>query len=107
VEAFDKTLPLSNCHRQVKNSTAKLKDMVTDLKDNGTANELEIAITKVYKRHPELVDDPALGEGQEDQITKYLKTRGNRQIRGHAKPNSIKKSFLTSLEVPGEDELWR
>jgi hypothetical protein len=29
-----------------------------------------------------------------------------KQIRGHVKPNSIKKLFLTSLEIPGEDELW-
>jgi hypothetical protein len=30
-----------------------------------------------------------------------------RQIRGHVRPNSIEKSFLTSLEVPGEVEIWR
>jgi hypothetical protein len=40
VEAFDKTLPLSDCHRQAKNAKAKLKDVVTDAKDNGAAYDL-------------------------------------------------------------------
>jgi hypothetical protein len=111
---------VSDCHRQAKNTRAKLKDMVTEANDNGTAYELEIAIARVHKRHPELFDDPTLEEEEEereDRIAKELKTRENRrtaarsyhksggQIRDHVKPNSIKKFFLTSLEVPGEVEL--
>jgi hypothetical protein len=118
VEGFDKILPLSDCHRQAKNARAKLKDIVTDAKENGTSYELEVAIARVHKRHPELCDDPSLEVEREDRIANELKTRENRrtaarsyrklgrQIRGHVKPNSIKKLFLTSLELPGEDELW-
>jgi hypothetical protein len=110
VEAFDNTLPLSDCHHQAKNTRAKLKDVVTDANDNGIAYELEITIARVHKCHPELFDDPAL----EEEGAKELKTRENRrtaarsyrklgrQIRGHVKPDLIQKSFLASLEVPGE-----
>jgi hypothetical protein len=74
VKAFDKTMPLPDCHHQVKNARAKLKDVVADAKNY----ELEIAIVRVHKRHPELFDDPALEEELEDQIVNELKARGNR-----------------------------
>jgi hypothetical protein len=62
VELFDTTLPMSDCHHQAKHTRAKLKDVVTDAKDNGTAYELEIASSRVHKRHPYFFDDPALEE---------------------------------------------
>jgi hypothetical protein len=62
VEAFDKTLPLSDCHHQSKNARAKLKDVVTDANDNGTDYELDIKIARVHKRHPYFFDAPALEE---------------------------------------------
>jgi hypothetical protein len=64
VEAFDKNLSMSYCHRQATNTRAKLKDVVPYAKDNGNAYELEVAIPRVQKRNPELVDDPALEEEQ-------------------------------------------
>jgi hypothetical protein len=60
MEAFDKTLLLSECHRQSQKIRAKLKDMITDAKDNGTAYEMEVVIARVHKRHPESLDDPVL-----------------------------------------------
>jgi hypothetical protein len=74
VEAFGRTLPLSECHRKAKNSRAKLKYVVTAAKENGIINELEVTIARVHKQHPELFDDPYLEEEQEDRIAKELKT---------------------------------
>jgi hypothetical protein len=60
-------------------------------------------------------ETPALEQGREDILEKELKSRENRrsaqrsfkklgrEIRGQVKPNSIKKSFLVALDVPGED----
>jgi hypothetical protein len=90
---------------------------VSDANEYGTAYELEVAAARVHTQHPELFDNPALDLEREDHIAKELKSRENRrtaarsyqklgrQIRGHVKPNSIKKLFLTSLEVPGDDEV--
>jgi hypothetical protein len=119
VVAFDKFLSLSECHRQARNAKTKLKNSVSDAKECGTMYEMEFVISRVHKRHPELFDNPAPASEREEYITEELKTRENRrttarsyrklgrQIRGNVKSNSIKKLFITSLDVPGDDELWR
>jgi hypothetical protein len=60
VEAFDKVISLSECHHQASKENAKLKDAVSDAKECGTAYDMEIAIARVHKRHPDLFDNPAL-----------------------------------------------
>jgi hypothetical protein len=84
-----------------------------------TDYELEAATARVHKRHLELFANPSLNLEREDHIEKELKSRDIRRtnarscrnlgrlIKGTVKPNSIKKSFLISLETPGGDELWR
>jgi hypothetical protein len=70
VEAFDKILPMSECHRQAKNDRAKLNDVFTDAKENETDYEVEVAIERVHKRYPELFDDLSLEEEREDRVAK-------------------------------------
>jgi hypothetical protein len=52
VEAFDKVLSLSECHRQESNARSKVKDVVSDAKECGTTYEMEITIERVHKYHP-------------------------------------------------------
>jgi hypothetical protein len=91
----------------------KSKDAVSVAKECGNVYDIEIVIARARKRHQEPNNNPYLASEMEYYIAKELKTQENRrtasrsyrklgrQIRGHVKPNPIKKSLLAILELPG------
>jgi hypothetical protein len=106
---------LAECHHEARNTRAKLKDATTEAINYGTSYEIEVVTARVHERFPELFETPTLEQEREDILEKELKSRENRRSaqryfkklgrerRGRVKPNSIKKSFLMALDVPGED----
>jgi hypothetical protein len=88
-------------------------------KKNGSFYELEVATARVEKRFPHLTEaDDSCAIEREDRIQQELKSRENkrtsqktfrklgRQIRGHVKPNSAKKSSLSKVSVLETDGTW-
>jgi hypothetical protein len=120
VKTFNKPLPLTECINQANNTRAKSKHTLKNLKDNSTQYEHEVAAAWLERRHPHLADcnsDHALE--REDLILKEIKRRENkrvtarsfkkmgRQIRGHVKPYSLKKTSLKRLEVQYATGIWK
>jgi hypothetical protein len=98
----------------------KFKDTLKNVKDNSTQYEHEVAVAGVEIIHLHLDDGnsvPALE--REELIMKEIKRRENkrvtarsfkkmgRQIRGHVKPSSLKKTSLTRLEVKCATRIWK
>jgi hypothetical protein len=118
-EGLNKDLSLAECHHQASNVRAKLNDVVTEAITYGTSYELEVATMRIHKRFPKLFENTALEQEREDLIQKTPKFSENRryaqrsfkklgqEIRGQVRPYSVKKSFITALDVPGEDGIWR
>jgi hypothetical protein len=90
----------------MRNVRAHFKDILRDAKSNGTLYKLE------ERKHPILTaDNEELTQERDDPIEKEVKARENRraaqatfiklgrQIRGHVKPDSAKKSGLMRVEV--------
>jgi hypothetical protein len=115
-EVHDKPLSISECIKQLNFSRQKLKDVVANAKEYRGQYEAEIAEAIVEKRNPRFKDgdifDPV---DKEILVERDLKTRENRrtaqrswrnmgrQIRGHLKPNTLKRSKLMHVEVPNGD----
>jgi hypothetical protein len=117
VDAHDKPLPMEECIKQINQARQKLKDVVANAKEHRTQFEMELATAIVEHKHPYLCDgneyDPV---DKENLVVKVLKTRENRktakrswtklgkQIRWTIKPETLKRSRLTKIEVPDGDE---
>jgi hypothetical protein len=115
----DRPLSIRDCIHQTKNARRKFKDVLKDTQTNGSFYELEVAIARAEKIFPHLTkDDDSCAIEREDRIQQELKSRENkrtsqktfrklgRQIRGHVKPNSAKKSSLSKVTVPDTDGTW-
>jgi hypothetical protein len=119
-KTFDKTMTRTECIHQANNARVKFKDTIKNLKENSNQYEHEVAVARVERRHPHLADgNGALALEREELILKEIKRRENtrvitgsfkkmvRQIRGHVKPSSLKKTILTRLEVQDATGIWK
>jgi hypothetical protein len=115
----DRLLSIRDCIHQASNARRKFKDVLKDANTNGSFYELEVATARVEKRFPHLTeDDDSCAIEREDIIQQELKSRESkrtsqktfrklgRQIRGHVKPKSAKKSSLSKVTVPETDGTW-
>jgi hypothetical protein len=115
----DRPLSIQECIHQANNARRKFKDVLNEAKTNGSFYELEVVTARVEKRFPHLTeDDGSCAIEREDRKQQELKSRENkrtsqktfrklgRQIRGHVKPNSAKKSSLSKVTVPETDGTW-
>jgi hypothetical protein len=104
----------------MRNVRARFKDILRDAKSNGTLYELEVVAARVERKHPLVTaDNEELSQERYDLIRKEVKERENRravqrtfrklgrQIRGHVKPNSTKKSGLMRVEVELRRDVWK
>jgi hypothetical protein len=104
---FDRTMTVKECASDLRNSKAKLKDVLDEATSNVDIYEIEVATARVERRYPHLVKDNVMqAQEQEEQIKKEVKQRETRrathksfqklvyQIRGHLKRNSTKNRFL-------------
>jgi hypothetical protein len=120
VECFDKTLTIQACFSEMRNARPRFKDILRDAKSNGTLNELEVTAARVEGKRPILTaENEELSQERDDLIQKEVKARENRiaaqrtfrklgrQIRGHVKPKSAKKSGLMRLEVELRINVWK
>jgi hypothetical protein len=117
VDAHNKPLSLKECIKQTNQARQKLKDVVANAKEHRTQFEVELATAIVEHNNPHLREgtehDPV---DKENLVAKVLKTResrktakrswkkSGRQIRGILKPEALKRSRLTKIEVPDGDE---
>jgi hypothetical protein len=107
---------------QLNNARRQLKDVLKDAAINGAFYEVEVATTRVEKKFPRLTEDNVVCAIEREENTRLeVKAQENRrntqgsfkkigrQIRGHVKPNSNKKSSLTRVSVPdaGSPGLWQ
>jgi hypothetical protein len=121
-ERFDTTMKITACIHQLTNSRSQLKDVLKDAKSNGSFYEVELATAIVEKKYPHLTEDnPVYAIEREEKIEMDIKAHENRrntqgsfgklgrQIRGHVKPNTTKKSSLTRVTVPdaSPEGLWK
>jgi hypothetical protein len=120
VECFDKTLTIQECFSEMRNVRARFKDILRDAKSNGTLYELEVVTARVERKHPQLTEDnEELSQERDDLIQKEGKAQENRraaqrtfrklgrQIRGHVKPNSTKKSGIMRVEFELRRDVWK
>jgi hypothetical protein len=121
-ERFDKTMTITDCIHQLANSRSQLKDVLNDAKSNGSFYEEEVATARVERKFTHRKEyNPVYAIEREEKIEMEIKARENRrntqgsfrklgrQIRGHIKPNSTKKSGLTRVTVTdtGPEGLWK
>jgi hypothetical protein len=121
-ERFDTTMTINACIHQLTNSRSQLKDILKDSKISGSFYEVEVAKARVERKVTHLTEDnPVYAIEREDEIEMEIKDRENRwntqssfqklgrQIRGHVKPNSTKKSSPNRVTVPdtGPEGLWK
>jgi hypothetical protein len=121
-ERFDTTRTSMACIHQPTNARSELKDVLKDTKSNGSFYEVEVATAQVDKNYPHLIEDNHVCTiEREEKIEMDIKARENtrnsqgsfrklgRQIRGHVKPNTAKKSSLVIVTVPdaGPEILWK
>jgi hypothetical protein len=107
---------------QLNNARRQLKDVLKEAANNGALYEVEVTTARVEKKFPHLTEDNVVcAIEREEKIELEVKARENRrnkqgsfrklgrQIRGHVKPNSNKKSSLTRVSVPddGPEGLWQ
>jgi hypothetical protein len=118
-DARDKPLPVEEYVKQINQARQKLKDVVANTKEHRTQFEVELATAIVEHKHPYFCDGNECDPVDKDNlVAKVLKTRENwktakrswkklgRQIRGIIKPETLKRSRLTKIEVPDGDE-WK
>jgi hypothetical protein len=114
-ERFDITLSVTACIHQLNNSRRQLKDVLKQAKNNRAFYDEEVATARVEKMCPHLTEDnAACAIEREEKIELELKAQENRrntqgsfrklgrQVRGHVKPNSNKKSSLTRVSLPDD-----
>jgi hypothetical protein len=121
-ERFDITLSVTACIHQLNNARSPLKDVLKEAENIGAFYEVEVATDRVEKKFPHLTEDNAVCTiGREEKIELEVKARENRrntqgsfrklgrQMRGHVKQNSNKKSSLARVSVPddGPEGLWQ
>jgi hypothetical protein len=119
-KTFEKTMTRTECIHQANNARVKFKDTIKNVKENSNQYEHKVAVARVERRHPHLADgNGALALECEELILKEIKRRENkrviarsfkkmgRQIIGHVKPSSLKKTSLTRLEVQDETGIWK
>jgi hypothetical protein len=117
-DIHDKPVPVEECIKQ-NQARQKLKDVVANAKEHRTQFEVELATMIVEHNHPYLCDGNEYDLVDKDNlVAKVLKTRDNRktakrswkklgrQIRGIIKPETLKRSRITKIEVPDGDE-WK
>jgi hypothetical protein len=95
------------------------KDVLADAIYISDLYEVEVATARVQPRYPHLTEDTLLqAQEREERIDKEVNQSETRrstqkyfrlgyQIRGHVKPNSMKKLSLNIPNVQMEDGLWR
>jgi hypothetical protein len=119
VDAHAKPLSLEKCIKQINQSRQNLKYVVANARKHRTQIKVELATAIVEHKHPYLNDknefDPV---DKENLVAKVLKKSENRkmakrswkklgrQIRGIIKPETLKRSRLTKIEVSDGDE-WK
>jgi hypothetical protein len=104
----------------MRNARDRFKDILRDVKSNGTLYELEVAAERVERNQLLLTsDNEELGQKRYDIMQKEVKAHDNRrtahrtlrklvrQIRGHVKPNSAKKSGLMRVEIELRNDVWK
>jgi hypothetical protein len=104
----------------MKNEGVILRYILRDGNQNSTLYEFEVYTARLERKRPHMtVDNEELSQEQEDRIQKEVKERENgrsaqqtfkkmeRQIRGHAKPNSAEISSLTRFEVESQYDAWK
>jgi hypothetical protein len=121
-ERFEITLSVTACIHELNNARSQVKDVLKEAENNGAFYEAEVATARVEKKFPHLTEDiSAYAIEREEKIELEVKSRENRrntqgyfrklgrQIRGHVKPNSKKKSSLTRVSVPddGPEGIWQ
>jgi hypothetical protein len=119
VDAHNKPLSLEECIKQINQARQKLKDVVANAKEHRTQFEVELATAIMEHKHPYVCDRDEYDPVDKDNlVAKLLKTRENRktakrswkklgrQIRGIIKPETLKRSGLTKIEVPDGGE-WK
>jgi hypothetical protein len=115
----DKLLTVEECIKQMKQARQKLKDVVANATEHRTQFKVELATAIVEHKHPCLCGGSEYDPVDKDNlVAKVLKTRENRktaklswkmlgrQIRGIIRPETLKRSRLTKMEVPDGDE-WK
>jgi hypothetical protein len=119
VDAHNKPLSLEECIKQINQARQTLKGVVENAKEHRTQFGVELETEIVEYKHPHLCECNEYDTvDKENLVEKVLKTRENRktakrswkklgrQIRGIIKPETLKRSRLTKIEVPGGGE-WR
>jgi hypothetical protein len=121
-ERFDITLSVTACIHQLNNARSQLKDVLKEAENNGAFYEVEVATFRVEKKFPHLTEyNAACAIEREENIEVEFKAQENRrntqgsfrklgrQIQGHVKPNSNKKSSIIRVLVPddGPEGLWQ
>jgi hypothetical protein len=117
---FDKTMSVKACDAELRNTKARFKDVLADAISNSDLFEVEVSTAMVERRYPHFTEDNVLQvQEREERIDKEVRQRETRrstqksfrklgyQIRGHVKPNSMKKSCLNRMDVQMEDGIWR
>jgi hypothetical protein len=119
-EVNDKPLSIREYIKQLNFSRQKLKDVVANAKEYGGQYEAEIAEAILEKRNPRFKDGEIFDPVEKEiLVERELKTHENcltaqrswrkmgRQIQGHLKPNTLKRSKLMHVEVPnGDGTAW-
>jgi hypothetical protein len=76
---FDKTMSVKDCTSELLNAKAKFKDVLDKATSNGDIYEVEVAIARVERRYPPLIEDNVMQEQErEDRIEKEIKQRETR-----------------------------
>jgi hypothetical protein len=111
-EAHDKPLSIKECIKQLNFSRQKLKDVVANAREYRGQYEVEIVEAIVEKRNPRFKEGEIFDPVEKEiLVEREVKTRKNRrtaqrswrkmgrQIWGHLKPNTLKRSKLMHVEV--------
>jgi hypothetical protein len=56
-ESFDKNLTIRECFSEIRNARARFKDILRDVKYNGTQYDLEVTAARVERKHHILIAD--------------------------------------------------
>jgi hypothetical protein len=115
IRVFDHTLPIHDCIDQINNARAKLKDVITQVTQLRSKFEVDLATAVIEHKHERFQISEEYDAVEKYQfVEKERKSRDNRgttkksccklgrQIRGHIKPNTLNRSKLMSVEVPGD-----
>jgi hypothetical protein len=121
-ERFDTMMNITACMHQLTNAWSQLKDVLKEVKSNGSFYEVEVATARVEEKYPQLTEDNvAFAIEREEKIEFEIKAHENirntqgsfrdlgRQIHGHVKPNTAKKASLTRVSVTDDEPegLWK